>query len=228
MTVINATQIVIETVVPQIKLGEIMISADRKSTAENKLTDAERIRRIVLPANAWEEITAQLNSEKSQSLTDILREALKRIANDRLRDILTEQPLQRTVELAEFQISALLKWSNETAASRGSITFTRDEATTWFKSSQTAAAMLEKHGATKGAAINLMLLNRFGALAAKNHGLKDEAEALKLMSIIDAADLTGPTATHAALVTDITGRLDAISKQLRAKAQEATISMDDI
>lgn len=222
---ISQTLIAIETVVPQIKLGEIMISADRKSTAENKLSDSERIRRIVLPANAWEEISANLNDAKSSALTDILREALKKLANDRLRDILSENPLQRTVELNQFQISELLKWSNDTAASRGSITFTRDEATSWFTKSATAAAMLEKHGATKGAAIITMLTNRFGALAAKNHGLKDEAEALKLMSIIDPADATG---TSAALVTDITARLDAIAKQLRAKAAEATISMDDI
>lgn len=222
---ISQTLIAIETVVPQIKLGEIMISADRKSTAENKLSDAERIRRIVLPANAWEDFSATLNESKSVGLTDILREALKKIANDKLRDILSEQPMQRTVELNDFSISKLLAWSTETAASRGSITFTRDEATTWFTASATAAAMLEKHGATKGAAINAMLTNRFGALAAKNHGLKDEAEALKLISIIELEDCRGP---KAALVTDITSRLDAISKQLKAKAAEATISMDDI
>lgn len=222
---INQTQIVIETVVPQLKLGEIQISADRRSTKEKPLTDAERIRRAVLPANSWGEIAGTLNSERSQGLTDILREALKSIASDRLRDTLNENPLATTIELKDYSVSALLTWSSETASSRGSITFTRDQATNWYTTSATAAAMLEKHGATKGAAVNLMLTNRFGALAAKNHGLREESEAKKLLSIIEAADLDGPSA---ALVADIIGRLDAIAKQLKAKAQEATVSMDDI
>lgn len=227
MTLINATQVAVETVVPQLKLGEIQISADRKSTKEQKLTEAERIRRAVLPAGFWGELEGTLNGSRAQGLTDLLREALRSIANDRLRDTLTETPLIRTVALEDYSVANLLKWSSDTAASRGSITFTRDEATTWFTASATAAAMLAKHGATKGAAINSMLTNRFGALAAKNHGLKDEAEALKLVSIIVDAD-TAADHPAAALVTDIIGRLDAISKQLRAKAAEATISMDDI
>lgn len=222
---INQTQIVIETVVPTLKLGEIQISADRRSTKEKPLTDAERIRRAVLPANSWGEIAGTLNSERSQGLTDLLREALKSIASDRLRDTLNENPLATTIELKDYSVSELLKWSNETAASRGSITFTRDQATSWYTASATAAAMLEKHGTTKGAAVNLMLTNRFGALAAKNHGLREESEAKKLLSIIEAADLEGESA---ALVADIIGRLDAISKQLKAKAAEATVSMDDI
>lgn len=222
---INSTEVVIETVVPQLKLGEIQISADRRSTKEKPLSDSERIRRAVLPQNCWGEISATLNSERSQGLSDILREALKQLASDRLKDALQENPLLRTIKLQDYSVAELLKWSNETAASRGSITFTRDQATSWFTSSQTAASMLTKHGETKGAAINTMLQNRFGALAAKNHGLKDESEALKLMSIIHPEDATGK---DAALVTDIMGRLDAITKQLKAKAAEATISMDDI
>ena len=222
---ISSTQILIETVVPTLKLGEIQISADRRSTKEKPLSDSERIRRAVLPANTWGEISAQLNSERSQGLTDILREALKSIASDRLRDTLAENPLATTVELKDYSVAELLKWSADTASSRGSITFTREQATNWFATSATAAAMLEKHGATKGAAVNLMLTNRFGALAAKNHGLREVSEAKKLMSIIDPADLEG---TSAALVADIIGRLDAITKQLTAKAAEATVSMDDI
>lgn len=222
---ISSTQILIETVVPTLKLGEIQISADRRSTKEKPLTDAERIRRAVLPGTVWGEISATLNSERSQGLTDILREALKSIASDRLRDTLAENPIATTIELKDYSVAALLTWSSETASSRGSITFTRDAAVEWFKTSATAAAMLEKHGATKGAAVIQMLTNRFGALAAKNHGLREESEALKLTSIISPADLEG---TSAALVADIIGRLDSITKQLRAKAAEATVSMDDI
>jgi hypothetical protein len=222
---INATQIVIETVVPQIKLGEIQISADRRSTKEKPLSDAERIRRAVLPAGVWGEIAGTLEGNRNQGLTDILREKLKELASERLRDTLNENPLATTIELKDYSVSEILKWSNDTAASRGSITFTRDQATNWYSTSATAAAMLVKHGATKGAAVNQLLTNRYGALAAKNHGLREVAEAEKLMAVIEAADLEGESA---ALVADIVGRLDAIIKQLKAKAAEATISMDDI
>ena len=46
-----------------------------------------------------------------------------------------------------------------------------------------------------------------------------------MISIIDEKDLAGE---QAALVADIVGRLDAIIKQLKAKAAEATVSLDDI
>ncbi len=224
MTIINESNVAVETVVPQLKVGEIQISADRRSTKEKPLSDSERIRRAVLPATHWGEIAATLEGSRSQGLTDILREALRTLAADRLKDALAADPMLRTVPLADYSVAALLTWSLETAASRGSITFTRDEATNWFAKSATAAAMLAKHGA-KGLAVVTLLTNRYGALAAKNHGLKDEAEAQKLMAIIDPADVAGD---QAALVGDIIGRLDNIAKQLKAKAAEATISMDDI
>ena len=224
MTVLNETNVLIETVVPTLKVGEIQLSADRRSTKEKPLTDAERIRRAVLPATAWGEISSTLNGERNQGLTDILREAMKKLASDRLRDSLEADPALKTIPLADYSIAALLTWSNETAASRGSITFTRDEATNWFAKSATAASMLAKHGA-KGLAVITLLTNRFGALAAKNHGLKEESEAIKLQSIIDPKDLDGESA---ALVADIIGRLDAIAKQLKAKAAESTVSLDDI
>lgn len=224
MSILNNLQATIDTVVPTLALGQIQISADRRSTKEKPLTDAERIRRVVLPANYWGEMEATLNNEKSQGLTDVLREALKSIAGDRLRDLLATDPMVRTVELKDYSVSALLIWQSESASSRGSITFTRDQATNWFASSATAAAMLAKHG-TKGLAIVQMLTNRFGALAAKNHGLKDESEALKLASIIDSSDLDG---AEAALVAEILTRLDHIAKTLKAKAAEATVSLDDI
>lgn len=224
MSLLNNTQVTIDTVVPTLNVGQIQISADRRSTKEKPLTDAERIRRVVLPANYWGEMEATLNNEKSQGLTDVLREALKSIAGDRLRDVLATDPMSRTVELKDYSVAALLSWSAESASSRGSITFTRDDATNWFASSATAAAMLQKHGA-KGLAVVQMLTNRFGALAAKNHGLKDAAEAVKLASIIDPADLEGE---KAALVAEIIQRLEHINKALTAKAAEATVSLDDI
>lgn len=226
MTVLNNAQATIDTTVPTLTIGQIQLSADRRSTKEKPLTDAERIRRVVLPANQWGELQSTINGAASQSLTDVLREALKGIASERLRDTLTEAPMLRVVNLDDYTVPALLKWNAETASSRGSITFTRDQATDWFAKSATAAAMMQKHGA-KGLAVVGMLTNRFGALAAKNHGLKDVAEAVKLASIIDAKDLDADSPT-AALVVEIVARIEHIIKALTAKANEATVSMDDI
>lgn len=225
MTIINNNQLSIDTNVQELSIGQIMISADRRSTKEKPLTDAERIRRVVLPANHWTDYQATINNVRNNSLTDILREALRGIAADRLRDTLAADPMQRTVNLSDYTIPALLAWSAETAVSRGSITFTRDQVTEWFNKSATAAALAAKHGPVKAGAILSFLSNRYGALAAKNHGLKDVAEASKLAAIIDPADLEGDSAS---LVTEIIGRIESIIKALTAKANEATVSMDDI
>ncbi len=83
--------------------------------------------------------------------------------------------------------------------------------------------MATKHSANdKLAAILGMVKNRFGALAAKNHGLKDAADATKLMAIIAAEDM------EIAIVTDIVGRIAHIEKALMAKENESTVSMDDL
>lgn len=225
MSILNNNLVTIDTVVPTLSLGQIQLSADRRSTKEKPLTDAERIRRAVLPAGHWNEFSATLNDQRNQSLTDILRNRLVELASDRLRDSLAADPGLRTLPLADFTIPALLSWSMETASSRGSITFTRDQAQDWFDRSATAVALAAKHGPTRSPAILSYLRNRFGALAAKNHGLKDEAEALKLTTIIAEADTTGE---DAALVTEILTRLAHVAKSLAAKANEATVSMDDI
>lgn len=225
MTIINNATASIDTIVPSLSIGQIQVSADRRSTKEKPLTDAERIRRVVLPANHWGDYAALLEGSKSQSLTDILREALRTLANDRLRDALAADPMLRAVPLADYTVQALLTWSAETAVSRGSITFTREQATDWFNDSATAKALAAKHGPVKAGAILQFLSNRFGALAAKNHGLKDVAEASKLAAIIHEDDMSGP---HGALVTEIIGRIESIVKALTAKANEASVSMDDI
>jgi predicted transcriptional regulator len=230
MTIINTTSVTIDTTVPTLTIGQIQLSADRRSTTANKLTDAERIRRAVLPAGHWGELAASINDARSQSLTDILRTALTSIASDRLRDTLAAEPMQRTISLQDYTVPALLAWNSETAAGRGSITFTREQVEAWLASSATLQALQTKWQATgktvsQLAALQQFVTNRFATLAAKNHGLKDEADASKLAALIDPADLDG---SSAALVTEILGRLDAIGKQLKAKAAEATISMDDL
>lgn len=203
-----------------------MVSADRKSTKEVKLNDSERIRRIVLPANHWGDFSANLVGVRSQELTDILRVKLQEIAGAKLRDSLAADPMLKLVPLSEYSIPALLTWSNETAGSRGSITFTRDEVTAWFATSVSRETIVTKHASNpKLAAILSLLESRFGALAAKNHGLKDEDDAKKLVALISEKDLEGE---RAAITAAISARLEHIIKSLKAKAEEQNISMDDI
>ncbi len=133
MSLISNTLVSVDTVVPTLSIGQIQVSADRRSTSTNKLTDAQRIRRVVLPAGHWGELKGSLNGDASQSLTDLLRVALVGVANDRLRDILAEAPDTRTVELASFTVSSLLAWNAESAVSRGSFTFTREQVEEWFR-----------------------------------------------------------------------------------------------
>lgn len=228
--IINNNQLPVQTVAPtNLVIGEVQLSADRKTTNKlQPLADSERIRRIVLPANHWSGFyAADEKGSKSQELTDVLKSALIKIASDKLRDTLAENPMAKVVNASDYTISAILVWSAETASSRGSITFTRDDVETWFDSSATAAAIKarqEAAGKTATAIATLMTFarNRFAALAAKNHGLKDAADADKLLALIDTAD------TSTALVTDLAGRIAHISKSLAAKAAEATVSMDDL
>lgn len=227
--VINNTQLPIQTVAPNLELGEVMVSADKRNSKDSteKLTDAQRIRRVVLPASCWEEFTATIAGNKSQGLTDILRNALRTIASDRLRDTLAETPMAATVELKDYSISALLAWSEETASSRGSITFTREQVEEWFKASVTQQNLVARWTAAgKDAAAMRQLSDfankRFATLAAKNHGLKDAADADKLLALI------APEDAETGVGAEIVGRIAHISKQLTQKAAESSISMDDL
>lgn len=225
--IINNQAAPIQTVAPTLAIGEIQFKADKRSTEKNPIPDAERIRRVVIPANTWGNLESTLDGSKSQGLTDILRAALREIGDSRLKDMLAETPTLREVQIKEFTIPELLKWSEETATSRGSITFTREDAEKWFAASDTLKALTAKwkeSGDNEGKikAKTGFLSNRFGALAAKNHGLKDAAEAIKLMALIEGGDANSPTGI------EIIGRLQHIEKQLTAKANEATVSMDDL
>lgn len=217
----------VSTVVPAFKLGEIMVSADRRSTKEQKLTDAERIRRVVLPENHWGSLEATINAAKSVDLTSILRDALKRIASDRLADKLQEDNYLTTeVDSDDYTVSSLLSWSADSASSRGSITFIRDEVTAWFATSATRNAIATKHAANpKLAGIIALVEKRFASLAAKNHGIASSDDAKKLLALIADTDTTGE---KSALVTDITTRINHIIKSLTAKEQESGVSMNDI
>lgn len=225
MSIINnpeTTSITIDTVTPTLQLGQIQISADRKTIDKSKpLSDAERIRRIVLPSNYWGNLSASMNGSSSQSLTDILTSGLKTIANAKLRDFLMENPLARTVPLIDFSISHLLAWSAESASSRGALTFDRDQIEAWFPTSKLFILM-----ATKGTAWTSFMLNRLGTLAAKNHGLKKSEDADKLITLLEA-DATDSNASP--LVSELIQRLAHISKALAARANSpTTLSLDDL
>jgi hypothetical protein len=206
MSIINTKELTIDTVTPSLKLGEI----------QKPLTDAERIRRVVLPANHWGTFSASMENTPSQGLTDILTIGLKAIANDRLRDFLSENPLARTVAAADYTISALLAWSADTASSRGSITFTREQVEEWFPSTALHTAMT-----AKGAQFVDFVKNRLATLAAKNHGLKSEDDANKLITLL-AADADQP------LAAELIQRLNHIAKGFAAKTAKPALSLDDL
>lgn len=218
-------QVPIQTVSPELKHGELMVSADRRATKENPLQDHERIRRVVLSSALWDGYDASLRGSSSQGLRDMLTKALQQLAADKLRDMLSESPTLRTVEVTHFTIPALLAWQAETAASRGSLTLDRDEVLAWFETSATRAAIMTKHG-NKAPAVLSFLRTRFAALAARNHGLSKPDDATKLTALIAAADLEGPAAS---LVAEVVQRLAHIERSLTAKLANAeAISLDDL
>jgi len=215
--VINQTELTIDTVTPALQLGQIQISADRRSMDKNKpLADSDRIRRVVIPANHWGTLAASMNGSASQGLTDILTNGLKTIASARLKDYLTEQPLARTVSANDYTVSALLAWSLDTASSRGALTFDREQVEEWFPTSKLFTVM-----AAKGKQWTEFMANRLGTLAAKNHGLKKPEDADKLITLL-ADDVETP------IVSELIQRLTHISRSLAARTATATLSLDDL
>lgn len=213
MSIINNTELTIDTVTPTLSIGQIQVSADKRG---KELSDSERIRRVVLPANHWGNLTATLDGSPVQGLTDVLTSGLRTIANARLRDFLSENPMARTVAAADYSIASLLAWSNETASTRGSITFEREQVEAWFPTSKLFAAM-----AAKGKQFQDFVGNRLATLAAKNHGLKKEEDAYKLMALL-SDDSESP------LAIELIQRLEHIAKSLAARTSASAISMDDL
>lgn len=212
-------EITIDTVPSEIKLGEIPLNADRRSTKDKPLTDAERVRRATLPAGHWGELAGTANGAASPALSELLRAAVRELANARLRDHLQEQPLSRRILASDYTVAALLAWNESTAGSRGSITFTREQVEAWYPTSLLFASM-----AKKGQQYADFIGKRLAALAARQHGLKDEKDALKLITLLEpdtAAAGSDP------LCIELVARLQGVSKSLATRQQE-TISMDDI
>lgn len=221
MTIINNAEATIDTTATEASIGQIIVSADRRGTKDKPLTDAERIRRVILPAGHWGELSAGLLNttnqqyQQAQGLTDLLRNALRDIANARLKDTLSENPQQRTVALSDYTVGALLAWNADTASSRGSITFTREQVEQWFPTSKLAAAM-----AAKGAQWVEFVSKRLATLAAKNHGLKKPEDADKLIVLLaDDADT--------AIVGELIQRLTHISKSLQQRTADS-LTLDDL
>lgn len=215
MTIINNREATIDTVTTDLQLGQLLISADRRSTKDKPLTDSERIRRVILPAGHWGELSAAIGGTPSQGLTDVLRTALRDIANARLKDYLAEQPLARTVALSDYTIPALLSWNADTASSRGSITFTREDVEQWFPTSAIFAAM-----AKKGQQYVDFIGKRLATLAAKNHGLKKAEDADKLITLLSDD-------ANSALGSELIQRLAHISKSLTTRTVDS-LSLDDL
>lgn len=211
MSIISNKEATIDTVAPTLSIGQIQLSADRRG---KELQDHERIRRVVLPAGQWGELSASADGSPSQGLTDVLREALKDIANARLRDTLAENPQQRTVALSDYTVGALLAWNADTASSRGSITFTREQVEQWYPGSAIAASMKQR-----GAQYVDFVGKRLAALAAKNHGLKKPEDASKLIVLL-ADD------SNSAMGGELLQRLTHIERSLSQKLSEDVISMD--
>jgi hypothetical protein len=217
MTKLNETHITIDTTTPNLQIGEIQLSADRRTVkGQPELKDYERIRRVVLPAGTWNGIETTFNGNQIQSLTDAIQQAIKKLASDKLRDFLEENPLARTVPLTEFTIPAILAWSSETAASRNSLTVTKEQITDWYLTSKLAAAMKER---SQGA--YSLLQQRCEAMAANNHGLKTVEQALKMITLL-ADDGEHP------VVIEMLGRLSAIERALTEKTKPTKVSLDDL
>jgi len=232
MTVINANEITVDTVSTAAKLGEVIVSADKRSTSETPLTDAQRIRRVILPVGHWGNLTAGTvglddSYKKVQGLTDILTAGMRSIANSYLKEMLSENDSLRTVALADFTVSSLLAWSTETAASRGALTVTKEEIEKWFPTSKLFGVM-QARGVTegKGTAYTDFMGKRLSALAAKNHGLENDEGANKLIVLLEADAATAGDS----IAIELVGRLASIAKKYLAKTKESAtaINMDNL
>jgi hypothetical protein len=221
MTIVNAKELTIDTTPVAANIGEVIISADKRATTGKTLTDSERIRRVVIPAGHWGNLEGTIDSLKLQALTDVLTTGLKSIASARLRDTLSENPMARTVALADYTVPSLLSWSEETASSRGSLTFTREQVEEWFPTSNLATDMKARSQAHYD-----LILKRLAALSAKNHGITKPEDALKLQTLL-ANDAAAATTDEQAIVGELIQRLAHIEKTLSARVETA-ISMDDI
>lgn len=227
MTIINNKQATIDTTTPALQIGEIQLSADRRAAkGAPALSDAQRIRRAVLPATHWGELGASVAGVASQPLATILREALKRTACEKFRELLEAEPDARTIDLDGFTVQALIIWSTETAAARGGLTITKEEVLDWYETSQLRLAMQ-----AKGSAYESLLRQRISTLAAKNHGLTKPEDALKMIALLEA-DATAKDADEeqARVTSELLQRLTHIEKTLREKLEAATSapSLDDL
>jgi hypothetical protein len=220
MTIVNNNHVTIDTTSSELTIGQILVSADRRSPKKGpKLPDAQRIRRVILPANHWQELGATLAGSSSQPLTDLLRSALKEVANARLKDTLSSDPMTRTVPLSDYTVGALLAWNNDSAASRGSITYTREEVEQWYPTSKARAAMVAERGEQWAAALG----EWFAKTSSKTHGVKDADTADKLIARL--ADDATIEDDNAALVADLIARLASIAIAMRAKKADPVASM---
>lgn len=197
---------------------EVVITAHIKG---NDVTDDLRYRSVYMPAEViFGGVTAMLDDKPSTALLSLVHNALLELARARLKDDLGDTRSLKSVVVNDYSVAALLAWNIETAAARGSLSFTKDQALTWFDASSLSTKLIQKNPKAHAA-----LRIRVAALAAKNHGIKFSKDATAILALIPAEDVaTG-------IGSDIVARLAHISAALAEKEQEesldfASISLD--
>lgn len=158
--------------------GTMQLIARWKSTENNPISAANRLRAVILPANIW---TQELHT-MSDSLRLFVHDAIEDLARKYLSTICQESNWLRTeVNQDAFSLASLLKWNAEQAALSGRLN--GDEIKKWLTESVTIATVATKHGAKIAEALG----NQFVKLASPNHGLTPE-KADKLLSQVWATD----------------------------------------
>jgi hypothetical protein len=155
MTTINQTHLTIDTTSIEPTIGQLVISANRRGNKAKgiEIPKEERIRRVMLPAGHWPELRSTIDNIFSQPLTDILRERMRKLAGERLEELLTAEPLARSVPASLFSLSELLAWSTETSTNRGSIGYSAEDVESWLEEESTIIKALALRTDAKAAAL---------------------------------------------------------------------------
>lgn len=205
----------ISSVVPEVKNGEIVITARWKETKDKPLNPNNRNRSVILPANIWsgEFSVSHEDSDTAKQLRLVMLESINDLAKSYLSSICEESNMLRTqVPLEHFQLSSLLTWSAEQAALSGRLN--GDEIKSWISQSVTIKQVHEVHGEKIAAALG----EQFVKLASPNHGLTPEKADKILTNLWKPEDCDTTTGLRVQM------RLTAISK----KAEQTANVLDSI
>ena len=178
--------VMIHTVKPEVKNGEILIAYNWRSTAAKVVPESQKHRSIVIAADY---LVTQEVREIPAKFRGMVLSALETIASERLADFCQAASMAATAVSAElFRVDALLAWNNERQLLQQRLT--ADEIKAWAPTSATVAAITANHGAAHGSAMVAQLVK----LAGPNHGLTPEKAGKildNLWAASDADNLTG-------------------------------------